>query len=99
MATAETLSQDQVLHLAKLARLELSTAEVERYTHQLGDVLGYVAKLQDLKVGSVTSGAHEPVELRADEVSTFPAPEQLIEQAPKHRDTLIEVPAVFGDRE
>lgn len=99
MAKAEKLSQDDVLHLAKLARLELSTAEVEHYAHQLGDVLGYVAKLQNLKPSQVTSGAVEPVMLRPDEVKPWPKPQNLIKQAAENHDNLIEVPAVFGDRE
>ena len=36
-----------VEHVARLARLELSEEELELYTRQLGDILGYVEQLND----------------------------------------------------
>ena len=39
------LDTQQIKHLAQLARLELSTAEQEKYTKQLGDILDYFEKL------------------------------------------------------
>jgi len=51
------IDDNQIKHLAQLARLELSTAEQEKYTKQLGDILGYFEKLtqldtQDIKATS-----------------------------------------------
>lgn len=99
MAKAEKLSKDEVLRLARLARLELSEDEVKQYTYQLGEILAYVGKLQGLGVVAKKSAAAEPVTLRTDDVAPWPEPERLIKQAPRTRDNFIEVPAVFGDRE
>ena len=42
------LSRDQVLHVARLARLELSEDEVERFGTELSKVLGYIEKIEEL---------------------------------------------------
>ncbi len=39
------LSQDQVLHIAKLANLKLSKSEVEKFQEQLGEIIAYVDSL------------------------------------------------------
>jgi aspartyl-tRNA(Asn)/glutamyl-tRNA(Gln) amidotransferase subunit C len=42
------LSRDQVLHVAKLARLELSEDEMERFSGELSKVLDYIEKISEL---------------------------------------------------
>lgn len=95
--TTEPLTQEQVLHLAKLARLELTPPEVELYTQQLGEVLGYVTKLQELDV-PLDTVENQSVVLRADQVQEWPESPKLINAAPQHADAHVEVPAVFEDR-
>ncbi len=99
MPKGARLSTTEVEHLAKLARLELTKAEVERYAKQLGDVLGYVSNLQELTPGTAQQTTGEGVALRPDAVSPWPETQRLVEQAPQHHDNLVEVPAVFSDRE
>ena len=47
-----------VEYVAKLARLDLSAEEVERFQTQLGDILEYIAKLGDLDVSGIEETAH-----------------------------------------
>jgi aspartyl-tRNA(Asn)/glutamyl-tRNA(Gln) amidotransferase subunit C len=42
------LSRDQVLHVARLARLELTDEEVERFSGELAKVLDYIEKISEL---------------------------------------------------
>ena len=42
------LSRDQVLHVARLARLELTDDEVERYSGELSKVLDHIEKIDEL---------------------------------------------------
>ena len=95
--TLEKLTKEQVLHLARLARLELTETEVEQFTRELGDVLNYVAKLQELKV-PIEKEAKSPARLRADEVLAWPDGKKLIEQSPSHNKDSVEVPGVFEER-
>jgi aspartyl-tRNA(Asn)/glutamyl-tRNA(Gln) amidotransferase subunit C len=64
------LSRDQVLHVARLARLELTEDEVERMAAELSKVLDHIEKVSELDLGDVEPTSHvvavENV-LRADE--------------------------------
>ena len=42
------LSRDQVLHVAKLARLELTDEEIERFGGELSNVLDYIETIEEL---------------------------------------------------
>ena len=48
-----TFTRDDVQRLAGLARLELSSAETEMFTRQLGDVLEFVRQIQAVDTSSV----------------------------------------------
>jgi aspartyl-tRNA(Asn)/glutamyl-tRNA(Gln) amidotransferase subunit C len=64
------LSRDQVLHVARLARLELTDDEIERYSGELSKVLDYIEKISELDLSGVEPTSHVvEVEnaLRADE--------------------------------
>ncbi|HET8651894.1 MAG TPA: Asp-tRNA(Asn)/Glu-tRNA(Gln) amidotransferase subunit GatC [Gaiellaceae bacterium] len=52
------ISRDEVLHVARLARLELSDDEVERFTDQLSAILEAVAKVSELDLSDVDPTAH-----------------------------------------
>jgi aspartyl-tRNA(Asn)/glutamyl-tRNA(Gln) amidotransferase subunit C len=64
------LSRDQVLHVARLARLELTEEEVERFSGELSKVLDHIEKISELDLDAVPPTSHVvAVEnaLRADE--------------------------------
>jgi len=42
------LTQEEVLHVAGLARLSLKPEEIESFTRQLNDILEYMAKLEQV---------------------------------------------------
>lgn len=52
------LSRDQVLHVARLARLELSEPEVERTARELSQVLDHVATMNELDLEGVAPTSH-----------------------------------------
>jgi aspartyl-tRNA(Asn)/glutamyl-tRNA(Gln) amidotransferase subunit C len=80
------LSRDQVLHVARLARLELSGEEVERMSAELSKVLDHIEKIAELgDLADVQPTSHViSVEnaLRADEPRPSLPPEVALEQAP-----------------
>ncbi|MFH0851661.1 MAG: Asp-tRNA(Asn)/Glu-tRNA(Gln) amidotransferase subunit GatC [Candidatus Peregrinibacteria bacterium] len=51
------LSPAQVRHIAKLARLQISDAEVEKFGRELSAILDYVAKLQKVSTKDVVPTA------------------------------------------
>jgi aspartyl-tRNA(Asn)/glutamyl-tRNA(Gln) amidotransferase subunit C len=52
------ITRDEVLHVARLARLELTEDEVERFTEQLSAILEAVAKVSELDLSDVAPTAH-----------------------------------------
>jgi aspartyl-tRNA synthetase len=55
---AEKISPDEVMHVAKLARLRLSNDEAERYRMDLNSILGYVTSLEELDTDDITPMSH-----------------------------------------
>ena len=81
------LSRDQVLHVARLARLELTEAELETMAEELSGVLDHIEKigeLGDLADVPPTSHALDLVNVFGEDVPRDPWPrEQLLELAPE----------------
>jgi aspartyl-tRNA(Asn)/glutamyl-tRNA(Gln) amidotransferase subunit C len=57
-----TITREQVLHVARLARLALTDEEVERLGSQLGAILDAVSKVSELDLSDVPPTAH-PLDL------------------------------------
>ena len=53
-----SISREQVLHVATLARLELTDDEVERFVGQLGAILDAVSAVAELDLGDVEPTSH-----------------------------------------
>ncbi|MCC7422826.1 MAG: Asp-tRNA(Asn)/Glu-tRNA(Gln) amidotransferase subunit GatC [Planctomycetaceae bacterium] len=95
---AEPLSLDKVQRVANLARLKLSTDELQAMTTQLGRILDYVDRLSELDTEDVAPMAHA-VEVsnvfREDVVvDSLPRPEAL-KNAPKTDGRFFLVPQVI----
>ena len=56
------ISKEEVLHVARLARLELSDDEVARFQEQLSDILEAVSKVAELDLADVPPTSH-PLEI------------------------------------
>jgi aspartyl-tRNA(Asn)/glutamyl-tRNA(Gln) amidotransferase subunit C len=56
------ITRDEVLHVARLARLELSDDDVTRFQEQLSDILEAVSKVSELDLSDVPPTAH-PLEI------------------------------------
>ena len=91
-------SQD-VLKVAKLARLELGVEEVELYTSQLEKILGYIEELEKVETTNVppTTRAVEVVNVvREDFVVKTQIREELLEQAPNREGNFYRVPKILS---
>ena len=92
------LSRDDVLHVARLARLSLKPEEVDRFTRQLNDILAYVEKLQEVDTDGVPPMAHAvPVYnvFREDRVAPGLSQEDALANAPAPEEGTFVVPRVI----
>jgi aspartyl-tRNA(Asn)/glutamyl-tRNA(Gln) amidotransferase subunit C len=80
------LDRDQVLHVARLARLELSAEEVGRMASELSHVLDHIEKIRELDLDGVRPTSHvvdSAGPLRADEPTACLDREVVLEAAPE----------------
>ena len=86
-----------VEHVAKLARLELTEAEKEKFTKQLGDVLKYVEQMNEIDTTNVKPMAHafDIVNVkREDKVVSEETKEELMMNAPEEENGFFRVPKI-----
>jgi aspartyl-tRNA(Asn)/glutamyl-tRNA(Gln) amidotransferase subunit C len=89
------ITREEVLHVAKLARLELADDEVERFTEQLSAILEAVDKVSELDLSDVEPTAHplDLVNVWADDVPTPSLPvEEALANAPDREGNFFKVP-------
>jgi aspartyl-tRNA(Asn)/glutamyl-tRNA(Gln) amidotransferase subunit C len=93
------IDRDQVLHVARLARLRLSDDEVERMTGELSQILEHVEKMDELDLDGVEPTSHV-VELQnvlREDVPRESLPrERALEQAPDPAEGGFRVPSPGG---
>jgi aspartyl-tRNA(Asn)/glutamyl-tRNA(Gln) amidotransferase subunit C len=90
------IDRDQVLHVARLARLELTDEEVERMATELSGILDHVERISSLDLDDVEPTSHvvalENV-LRADEPEPCLPRERALEPAPDPAEGFFRVPS------
>jgi aspartyl-tRNA(Asn)/glutamyl-tRNA(Gln) amidotransferase subunit C len=90
------IEREQVLHVAKLARLRLSDEEVERMSEELSSILEHVERINELDLEGVEPTSHvidvENV-LRPDEPRACLPRERALENAPDATDEGFRVPS------
>ncbi len=84
--------------MARLARLELSEDEVQRFTRQLGDILEAAARLDELDVTGVDPTFYPlPLQnvMRPDEVRPSLPREKVLQNAPDREQDMFRVPRIL----
>ena len=93
------ITTEDVRKVAHLARLELPEDEVDTYTTQLEQILGYFAHLEEVETEGVpeTARAVEVVNVsREDQVERTTIREDLLNQAPHRQDDFFRVPKIMS---
>lgn len=95
-----SISRSDVEHVAGLARLALTDAEVEHFTEQLAVILGHAADVAGLDLAGVEPTAH-PIPmtnvLRPDVVRPTLERDEVLAEAPEAEDGRFRVPRIMGE--
>jgi aspartyl-tRNA(Asn)/glutamyl-tRNA(Gln) amidotransferase subunit C len=90
-----SIDRDTLLHVARLARLELRDEEIERLGAQLNDILGAVSKVSELDLADVPPTSH-PLDVvnvwGADEPRPCLSPDEALANAPEREGFFFRVP-------
>ncbi len=97
------ITREDVLKIAKLARLELSSEETASFTTQLASILNYIDKLNELDTAgiepmshSTMAGADTQYALRDDVVQPSLGQQTAVANAPDSEAGYFKVPKVIG---
>ncbi|HEY5274853.1 MAG TPA: Asp-tRNA(Asn)/Glu-tRNA(Gln) amidotransferase subunit GatC [Acidimicrobiales bacterium] len=97
---SETIGRDEVIYVAKLARLDLTEEETTLFAAQLSSVIDHVAALRRLDTTGVRPTSH-PLELsnvlREDVVVPSLDRDVVLASAPATEDGKFKVPSILGE--
>jgi aspartyl-tRNA(Asn)/glutamyl-tRNA(Gln) amidotransferase subunit C len=97
---AEPISRDDVAHVARLARLDLTEDELQEFTGQLAAVLEHAEDLAALDTDGVPATAHPlPLQnvLREDEPRPSLSRDEVLAMAPAAEDGRFRVPRILSE--
>jgi len=92
------ISPDEVREIAGLARLRLDDAEIERLTHELDGILGYIETVKGLDTANVLPMTHAvPFDcpMRTDEVGRSLSVDEALQNTPRRHGSSFEVPRIL----
>ena len=94
------ITREEVAHLARLSRLELTDEELDHFAGQLDVIISAVARVSDVAAEDVPPTSH-PLPLtnvmREDEVRPSLSPEQALAGAPAQEQQRFRVPRILGE--
>ena len=94
------ISRDDVAHLAKLARINMSDAELDHLAQEMDVILGAVARVQEVAAVDVPPTS-QPIPVnnvyRQDIVLPSLTPSEALSGAPAQAESRFKVPQILGE--
>ncbi len=94
------VSREEILHIAKLANLNLKEEEVDTYILHLQDILNFANIVNNAPIDGLkeTIGAQDTYNVfRKDEIKQSPATKQeLLQNAPEQQEGMFKIPKVIN---
>ena len=97
---SDKLTKEEVLHVARLARINLTSEEVEKYQVQLKKLLDDVDKIKEVKLEEnkqLITPINEETVLREDVEGTMLEPEEIMKNVPVSNGNFVEVPVMINE--
>lgn len=96
------ITNDQVSHLANLARIALTPDEIDKLTGELGVIIDSIAKVSEVATADVPATSH-PIRLvnvfRPDVPGPTLTAKQALAGAPEHDGSRFKVSAILGEEQ
>lgn len=93
------ITKEEVLYVARLARLDLDAESIDRFAGQIDEILGYIEKLNRVDTKGVNPTSHA-IELtnafRGDEQKEHLDRQRALANAPEKEDGSFVVPRIVG---
>jgi aspartyl-tRNA(Asn)/glutamyl-tRNA(Gln) amidotransferase subunit C len=100
MSDKPSISREEVAHLAKLARIDISESELDHLSNELDVILTAVARVSEVAGADVAPTSH-PLPLlnvfREDEVRPSLSAQEALSGAPAREDGRFKVPQILGE--
>ena len=96
----DKLTRDEVLHVARLARIKVSEDEIEKYEVELKQILNEVEKINDIKGyddDMLIAPWSDETTPRKDEETEMLDAKEVLKNVPRNSGNYIEVPVVIGE--
>ena len=94
------ISRDDVAHLAKLARIEMTPAELDHMASELEQILGAVKRVQEVATADIAPTSH-PLSMsnvfRDDFVKPSLTNDEALSGAPAQAEDRFKVPQILGE--
>ncbi|MFC1882975.1 Asp-tRNA(Asn)/Glu-tRNA(Gln) amidotransferase subunit GatC [Thermodesulfobacteriota bacterium] len=93
------ITKDEVLYVADLARLDLDEASIDKFAGQIGNILDYVDKLNEIDTKGIRPTSHAislTNAFREDEQKEHLERDQALANAPQKEEGSFVVPKVVG---
>jgi aspartyl-tRNA(Asn)/glutamyl-tRNA(Gln) amidotransferase subunit C len=101
-STPESITVEQVSHLANLARIALTPEEIGKLTGELEVILESIAKVSEVATADVPATSH-PIPLvnvyRPDVIGDTLSAEEALSGAPEHDGSRFKVSAILGEEQ
>lgn len=93
------ITKEEVLYVARLARLDLEADAIDTFAGQIGEILGYIEKLNQVDTTGIEPTSHAislTNAFRPDEQREHLDRERVLANAPESEDGTFVVPKIVG---
>ncbi len=92
------VSKEEILHIVKLANLNIKEDEIDEYAKNLEDILNFVKVLNNVDTENIEESigtVNNSNVFRKDEIKEFGDREILLQNAPEQEDNMFRIPKVI----
>lgn len=96
----DKLTKEEVMHVAELARIEISNEEMEIYQKKLKKLLNNIEKIIDINDNDedyLIAPWYQESNLREDKIGDMLEPKDVLKNVPRKSGNYIEVPVVINE--